>query len=74
MHRALCHDVVVYSSFAATRFSIVYGMLIISIKLNEKVFEQFMQHRCHTINQDVSTRGSLSAEQLKNEGEGANKY
>ena len=38
--------------------------------MNEKViFEQFTQHRCHTINQDVSTRGSSSAEQLtKNHG------
>ena len=50
-------------------------MMAIWNKVNEKrFFEQFMQHRCHTINQDVSTRGSLSAEQLKNEGEGANKY
>ena len=29
------------------------------IELNDKgCFEQFTQHRCHTINQDVSTRGS----------------
>ena len=27
-------------------------------------FEQFTQHRCHTINQDVLTHGSSSAEQL----------
>ena len=34
--------------------------------VNEKTFfpEQFKQHRSHTINQDVLTRGSSSAEQL----------
>ena len=42
--------------------------------VNEKVFEQFTQHRCYITNQDVATRGSSSAGQLKNEEEGANKY
>ena len=32
--------------------------------MNEKFFEQFTQHRCYTINQDFSTCGSSSAEQL----------
>ena len=33
-------------------------------EVNENAFEQFTQHSCHTINQDVLTRGSSSAEQL----------
>ena len=39
------------------------------IRERKRFFKQFAQHRCNTINQDVSTRGSSLVEQLKNEGE-----
>ena len=49
--------------------------LLYSIEVNEKLFvSNFTQHKCHKTIWDISTRGSSSAEQLKNEGEGANKY
>ena len=38
------------------------------IRISKKIIEQFMQHRCEIINQDVSTRGSSSADNWRPTG------